>query len=211
MVHFLPTHRYSGLHIILPNDKIIVWDDNAYFQSGGTIGILNQPKTGSIKYVKQVQHYDFLDQMTLTYANGGSKTFDITINPLTPQMLIGAFQCYVSLSFSAQHGLRYSSFNITGILNNEMLYSPQWSGSDISGGDYSGYGAHYSILPYAQNMNRMYTISSKAVSNGVYPYTSYTLNNILTVYYKIDSIYSGTSVTWNSAAIDIVYTGAYLA
>lgn len=195
----------------LPNDKILIWNNSVYYQTENSIDMINQPKTGSIKYVKQVQHYDFLDQMTLTYANGGSKTFDITIDPLTPQMLVGAFQCYVHLSFSSQYGLRYSAFNITGILGNDMLYSPQWSGSNISGGDYSAYGAHYSILPYAQNINKIYTISSTTVANGVYPYKLYTLNNTLTVYYTIDSVYSGASVTWNSAAIDIVYTGAYLA
>lgn len=198
-------------YFILPNDKMLIWDDNVYFQTKDAIDMINQPKTGSIKYVKQVQHHDFLDQMTLTYAGGGSKTFDITIDPLTPQMLIGAFQCYVSLSFSSSHDLRYSQFYIKGILGNDILYSANWSGSSVHDGDYSDYGAHYSVLPYAQNFNRIYTISSATVSNGVYPYYLYPLNNTLTVFYQIDSVYSGTSVTWNKAAVDIIYTGAYLA
>lgn len=195
----------------MPNDKILIWDDNVYFQNENTIEMINQPKTGSIKYVKQVQHHDFLDQMTLTYANGGSKTFNITINQLIPQMLIGAFQCYISLSFSSKYDLRYSDFNVKGILDDNILYSAPWSSSNLSGGDYSRYSAHYSILPYAQNLNQIYTISSATESNGVHPYRLYTLNNTLTVYYTIDSIYSGAYVTWNKAAIDIIYTGAYLA
>ena len=195
----------------MPNDKILIWDDNIYFQSGSFIDMVNQPKTESIKYVKQVQHYDFLDQMTLTYAGDESKTFDITINPLTPQMLMGALQCYVSLSFSSNYALRYSSFRINGILDNNIVYDAPWSSSSISDGDYSAYGPHYSILPYAQSLNKIYTISSTTAANGVYPYTLHTLNNVLTVYYTIDSVYSGTNVTWNSAAIDIIYTGVYLA
>lgn len=54
MVHFLPTHRYSGLHIILPNDKIIFYNNSMYF-SNNKLHVIPNENSNIIKTIQTVQ------------------------------------------------------------------------------------------------------------------------------------------------------------
>lgn len=62
MVHFLPTHRYSGLHIILPDGKFISYNNSLYYNDDGNrlklptkeeIALWNT--VGNISHIRTVQ------------------------------------------------------------------------------------------------------------------------------------------------------------
>ncbi len=196
----------SSLPDSLPNSKFIIWNNNTYYNAGNAIDMINQPKTGVIKYIRQTQSYDFLSQMSVFQSDNQSHSFTININPLQTNMIIGGFQCYIHLSFAATTSVYKPSFSICGIINGGVtLYEPFTSGGYVSAGDYSDYSPHWSVLIGAQNLNTPCAFKKQTYIPAA------TIDNQITVSGMFNTDKTSPTITWQTASIDIIYTGIYFA
>lgn len=162
MVHFLPTHRYSGLHIILPDGKILSINNRLYNNSGYF------PDYNSIQYQRP----------TLIAKSTMIPQHEVPFNVTLPQPLITYPRFIVLIGLKLEDGA--SSADVMSLyISNLSIYL-----SEVNDEAYSS--IRYWWVICWQSINNVYCATTqKSTSTGVT--IKMPQDNFLTISHRIDS------------------------